>query len=1080
MTVQLAPSLHKQVETLFREGITTGIPDRELLDRFLLATGDAAETAFAALVDRHGAMVLRICRRILGDAHEAEDAAQAAFLVLARKARSIRHTSSLAGWIYEVAYRTAARARVRINQTRRREHRGDDLLAHIGDNRKEPQDWTELYEELGRLPERFRLPIVLCHLEGLSYQHAAEQLGCPVRTIQSRLARGRDKLRERLVRRGLAPAAGMASMLWTSVADARTFSVAWSQATAEAASQFAAHGNNAAGVSSVAMELAEGAIKVMTLSKLRILAAAGVVMLLTFGLAASAGLFRPTAADTNDNRYIASFQSGATIEVIGVSTLPTGPDTWWKPDGSPLSPAPVDAIESQFGGQEARGARVILVRTQGMKADDTFRWLTTRSSSYWGGVPARDGQRATGFEYYKVAFDGEPQECEIQARLATGPWAAIASDAGAGGVGMVRQGHKFDFGKARPIAGDGRMRTAMAVGHDISGHDKRLVAIDRSGSSHIGVHSISPSYQNNCLLDAEFALPPDRVAQYQVQTRPFESALISAIYLRRPEGRITPAAVSSKRQDIAPTPNDHPRDRATELVDADSDSDGDGLSDFQEIHKYGTDPKKLSSAGDGVSDGDWQRRREFAYTIRSVVKVMPPVGAGCLNDDYQDARVLSRTDHFVELEIIHYPLNTNAEAIRGNRDWKQHQSAMKAYLAPGITTNWDAAMQRDLARALRSDGIEPDRLDDKELVTRSAAWLMGHSTFVNMFCTHYIYFPDGRATIFPGLEGKFETDKGDRAWTVEQQFDHELFGKSMFANRVHGTCTSSAVFLTTALRALGIPTRMVLGIPLADGNDSEQNEMVRNGIHHHRVRQTILNGLGGARGYANHTFNEVFVGGRWVRLNYSKLGQNTLDSSTMGLLTHVNTFNDLSEVPLAATWGKRYALGERDEVFRYGNPYRCVELSDHFGKFSKIENPQSREHRFMTVSRAYWANDPDAPDMVKRVNRSSGANGPARLFMHGQEWFDDQPWQQLKTFLQAAGKEIRFQAAGQPDVVGKVTTGSCTSPSENVHEIEVMIPSDEYAKMKPGIAYKLVPRNEVPGYDWKIKGSVTIVKAASR
>ncbi len=180
---------------------------------------------------------------------------------------------------------------------------------------------------------------------------------------------------------------------------------------------------------------------------------------------------------------------------------------------------------------------------------------------------------------------------------------------------------------------------------------------------------------------------------------------------------------------------------------------------------------------------------------------------------------------------------------------------------------------------------------------------------------------------------------------MEQELDRELFGKSMFANRIHGTCTSSAVFLTTALCALGIPTRMVLGIPLVDGNDVAQIDMVRNAIHHHRVRQTLLSGLSTAQGYANHTFNEVFIGGRWARLNYSKLGQNSLDANTMGLLTHVNTFNDLSEVPLAATWGKRYALGERDEVFRYGNPYRCVELSDHFGKFAKVENPEAREHR---------------------------------------------------------------------------------------------------------------------------------------
>jgi len=190
------------------------------------------------------------------------------------------------------------------------------------------------------------------------------------------------------------------------------------------------------------------------------------------------------------------------------------------------------------------------------------------------------------------------------------------------------------------------------------------------------------------------------------------------------------------------------------------------------------------------------------------------------------------------------------------------------------------------------------------------------------------------------------------------------------------------------------------------------------------------------------------------------------------------TFNDLSDVPLAQTWGKRYALGERDAVFRYGNPYRCEQLSDHFGKFAHIENPEAREHRTMTVSRAYWAEAPEAPDSIKRSRRFTQSRGdrPAQLFLHVEEWFDDQPWQQLKTFLQAAGKEFLFKAEGQPDVIGRVTTGSYTSPSQNLREVEVVIPREDYVKMRPGISYTLAPRNEVPGYEGKVKGRATITR----
>ena len=95
---------------------------------------------------------------------------------------------------------------------------------------------------------------------------------------------------------------------------------------------------------------------------------------------------------------------------------------------------------------------------------------------------------------------------------------------------------------------------------------------------------------------------------------------------------------------------------------ADPDSDGDGLSDFQEVHKYRTDPHKKSTAGKGISDGDWDERRQFTYSIRSVIRVMPPYNLAALNDDYQDVRVLKETKEYVELEVIAYPLNTNAAA----------------------------------------------------------------------------------------------------------------------------------------------------------------------------------------------------------------------------------------------------------------------------------------------------------------------------------------------------------------------------------------------------------------------------------
>jgi hypothetical protein len=422
----------------------------------------------------------------------------------------------------------------------------------------------------------------------------------------------------------------------------------------------------------------------------------------------------------------------------------------------------------------------------------------------------------------------------------------------------------------------------------------------------------------------------------------------------------------------------------------DPDTDGDGLSDFHEVHKYRTDPSKKDSAGAGVPDGDWQQRREFTYSVRAIVRVMPPYNLKALNDDYQDARVRKETRQFVELEAVLYPINTNAEAIKGNPNWKKDYAGMKEYLAPGVTTNWDDDMRKELLRELATDGIEPDKLTDREVVEQVSRWLFNRSRFRNMFCTFYVGFPDGKPEILPGLEKRFQQDKGDPKWTVQEQFDHELLGKQMFARKTYGTCTSTAVYQTTVLRALGIPTRMILCIPLADASDLAQVEMAARGLTHHQVRRdACLGALSGGSSFTSHTFCEVFVGGRWRRLNYTKLGQNILERNYLGLMVHVHTFNDLSEANLAATWGMRYAIRQRDEVFPYSNPYRLMEVSDHFGNHARVPNPPAdKEHRQVTIGKIYWADSKDALREVREMH-SSVQRGGGRFFIHGEEWFED-------------------------------------------------------------------------------------------
>ncbi len=203
-TNQSGANLHS-IRVLCTAGTTGGLTDGELLERFNARDGDIAELAFASLVERHGPMVLRVCRALLRDAHLAEDAFQATFLILALKAGSIRSQDSFTSWLYRVAHNVAATAR--SSAARRRSHELKAAQARsfalTGDARNDVG--TVIHEELARIPDRYRSVLVLCCLEGLTQHQAAQQLGWPVGTVQSRLARGRERLRARLLRRGLTP-----------------------------------------------------------------------------------------------------------------------------------------------------------------------------------------------------------------------------------------------------------------------------------------------------------------------------------------------------------------------------------------------------------------------------------------------------------------------------------------------------------------------------------------------------------------------------------------------------------------------------------------------------------------------------------------------------------------------------------------------------------------------------------------------------------------------------------------------------------------------------------------------------------
>jgi RND family efflux transporter MFP subunit len=294
MGSQSVGSVIDGISTLFDLGTVTSTSDADLLKRYLCSRDGSGETAFAALVARHGPMVLRVCRGVLRESHDADDAFQATFLILARKAGSIRGGGSVASWLHGVARRVAVRARAeRIRRAERERSAGARAVNH-DPAPHESALALEIQEEVDRLPEKYRAAVVLCDLEGLSDEEAAGVLRIPLGTVKIRLSRARKRLRGRLVRRGLAPALlPVASGSRSGAA----IPILLADSTIDAAMQVAA--GRAAGVSAPVAALAKGALRIMMFSQLKSLAALlGVTLSLVLASTLALSLLqRPVRSD---------------------------------------------------------------------------------------------------------------------------------------------------------------------------------------------------------------------------------------------------------------------------------------------------------------------------------------------------------------------------------------------------------------------------------------------------------------------------------------------------------------------------------------------------------------------------------------------------------------------------------------------------------------------------------------------------------------------------------------------------------------------------------------------------------------
>jgi RNA polymerase sigma factor (sigma-70 family) len=311
--------------------------DRELLERFVT---QREESAFAALLRRHGPMVLAVCRRAGGNAQDAEDAFQATFLLLARQAASIRKREAVASWLHGVARRLALAARGRGERRQARERRAADMRkTSVAPDRAWQELQATLDEALREVPQVYRAPLLLCYLQGQTQEEAARHLGCPLGTVRSRIARGRERLKRALERQGVrlsatAVAAALAGSAASAAVPARLL-----RGTVRAALAYGAGQAPGELVSERVAQLLLGGLRVMATGKLKI-ATALVLMIGALGVAAAAGAARlaaPTAAagaEENKPRAGSPAAAGATEQSeVSLSGRVLGVD------GKPLSGA---------------------------------------------------------------------------------------------------------------------------------------------------------------------------------------------------------------------------------------------------------------------------------------------------------------------------------------------------------------------------------------------------------------------------------------------------------------------------------------------------------------------------------------------------------------------------------------------------------------------------------------------------------------------------------------------------------------------------------------------------------------------
>lgn len=287
------------------------------------------------------------------------------------------------------------------------------------------------------------------------------------------------------------------------------------------------------------------------------------------------------------------------------------------------------------------------------------------------------------------------------------------------------------------------------------------------------------------------------------------------------------------------------------------DTDGDGLSDYLEARKYGTDPLKRDSDDDGIADSDWAERREYTYTIQAVLLLRPPFHIVDMNDFYQDARVLEALpDDVSKVEVVLYP---EAEAIINPAPYRPDLFAAHPDTVPTYTKNYSAAMQTSVRQ------LTKDATTDVQATVRVLQQFSKFKTLRPMEDLGYQSSLPIHFSILRDASGQVSEHglaEATGTYTLDEIKARDLFADSMYQLGVHGACSSSASLRGAMFRAAGLPERTILTIPLIYHYQSDQTDVRLQDQYNIGYRDVTGNLI------ADHFFHEVMLGNQWVRVDY--------------------------------------------------------------------------------------------------------------------------------------------------------------------------------------------------------------------